>query len=91
MAEGTHFNPHFMSGISLKMAKPISDDQVTYDDGSPQTVEQYSRDVASFLMWAAEPHLEERKRMGFMVLIFLLGLTALVWLTKRAIYANKPH
>lgn len=91
VAEGTNFNPHFMSGIALKMAKPISDDQVTYDDGSPQTVEQYSHDVAAFLMWAAEPHLEDRKRTGFMVLVFLLGLTALVWMTKRAIYANKPH
>ena len=91
VAEGTHFNPHFIAGISLAMAKPISDDQVTYDDGSPQTVEQYSRDVASFLMWAAEPHLEARKRMGFMVLVFLLGLTALVWMTKRAIYAGKDH
>jgi ubiquinol-cytochrome c reductase cytochrome c1 subunit len=91
VAEGTHFNPHFMSGISLKMAPPISADQVTYDDGSPQTVEQYAHDVSAFLMWAAEPHLEQRKRMGFMVIIFLLGLTALVWMTKRAIYAGKPH
>jgi ubiquinol-cytochrome c reductase cytochrome c1 subunit len=87
--EETHFNPHFMSGISLKMAQPISDDQVTYDDGSPQTVDQYARDVSAFLMWAAEPHLEQRKRMGFMVLVFLLGLTALVWMTKRAIYGGK--
>jgi ubiquinol-cytochrome c reductase cytochrome c1 subunit len=89
--EGTHFNPHFSGGIALKMAKPISDDQVTYDDGAPQTVQQYSHDVASFMMWAAEPKLEDRKRTGFMVLIFLLGLTALVWMTKRAIYAGKDH
>jgi ubiquinol-cytochrome c reductase cytochrome c1 subunit len=91
VAEGTHFNPHFIAGISLAMAKPISDDQVTYDDGAPQTVDQYARDVSAFLMWAAEPHLEQRKRMGFMVIIFLLGLTALVWMTKRAIYAGKDH
>ena len=89
--EGTHFNPHFAGGIALKMAKPISDDQVTYDDGAPQTVKQYSHDVAAFMMWAAEPKLEDRKRTGFMVLIFLLGLTALVWMTKRAIYAGKDH
>ena len=44
------------------MPPPLSDDQVTYDDGTPQTVDQYARDVAAFLMWAAEPHLEERKR-----------------------------
>lgn len=89
--EGTHFNPHYLGGIALKMAPPISNDQVTYDDGAPQTLEQYSRDVAAFMMWAAEPKLEDRKRTGFMVLIFLLGLTALVWMTKRAIYAGKDH
>ncbi len=91
VAEGTHYNPYFVGGLALKMAPPISDDQVTYDDGSPQKVEQYAQDVAAFMMWAAEPHLEERKRMGFMVMLFLLGLTALVYLTKKSIYANKDH
>jgi ubiquinol-cytochrome c reductase cytochrome c1 subunit len=89
VAEGTYFNPHYVGGIALKMAQPISDDQVTYDDGSPQTLEQYSHDVAAFMMWAAEPKLEDRKRTGFMVMIFLLGLVALVYLTKKSVYANK--
>ncbi|MDO9414809.1 cytochrome c1 [Pararhizobium sp.] len=89
--EGTHFNPHFNASMSLAMAKPLADDQVTYDDGSPQTVEQYSRDISAFLMWAAEPHLEERKRTGFMVLIFLVIFTGLIYLTKKSIYANKEH
>jgi len=83
--EGTHFNPHFASGPALKMPPPIAKDQVEYEDGTPQTVDQYARDVASFMMWAAEPKLEERKRTGFMVMIFLLGLGVLVWLTKRSI------
>ncbi len=89
--EGTYYNPYFVGGPSLKMAPPIANDQVTYDDGSPQTVDQYSRDVSAFLMWAAEPHLEERKRLGFMVILFLLGLTALVYLTKKAVYSSKDH
>ncbi len=91
VAEGTHYNPYFASASALAMAKPISDAQVTYDDGSPQTVEQYSRDVASFLMWAAEPHLEARKRTGFMVMVFLLIFTGLIYLTKKSVYANKEH
>jgi ubiquinol-cytochrome c reductase cytochrome c1 subunit len=89
VAAGTHFNPHFMSGIALKMAQPITKGQVTYDDGTPPTLDQYARDVASFLMWAAEPKLEERKRTGFMVMVFLLGLLGLVYLTKKSIYANR--
>ncbi|MCL6707004.1 cytochrome c1 [Pseudomonas sp. R2.Fl] len=87
--EGTHFNPYFVSAASLAMAPPISDDQVTYDDGAPQTLDQYAQDVSAFLMWAAEPHLEERKRTGFMVMVFLAIFTALIYLTKKSVYANK--
>ncbi|MBB5276776.1 ubiquinol-cytochrome c reductase cytochrome c1 subunit [Rhizobium rosettiformans] len=91
VAEGTYFNPYFIAGQSLAMAQPISDGQVTYDDGSPETLEQYSLDVSAFLMWAAEPHLEDRKRMGFMVMVFLAIFTALIYLTKKSVYANKEH
>jgi len=91
VAEGTHYNPYFIAGQALAMAQPISDGQVTYDDGSPETLDQYSRDVSAFLMWAAEPHLEDRKRMGFMVMIFLAIFTALIYLTKKSVYANKEH
>ncbi|MCA2375027.1 cytochrome c1 [Agrobacterium genomosp. 3 str. CIP 111-78] len=91
VSEGTHFNPYFVSAVALKMAPPISADQVTYDDGAPQTVDQYSKDVSAFLMWAAEPHLEQRKRTGFMVMVFLFIFTALIYLTKKSIYARKEH
>ncbi len=73
------------------MAPPISNDQVTYDDGTPQTLEQYSRDISAFLMWAAEPHLEQRKRTGFMVMIFLFIFTVLIYLTKKSVYSRKEH
>ena len=89
--EGTYFNPYFVGSASLAMAPPISDDQVTYDDGTPQTLDQYAKDVSAFLMWAAEPHLEDRKRTGFMVMVFLAIFTALVYLTKKSVYANKEH
>lgn len=91
IAEGTHFNPYFAGAAALAMAPPISDDQVTYDDGTPQTLDQYAKDVSAFLMWAAEPHLEDRKRTGFMVMVFLAIFTALVYLTKKSVYANKEH
>ncbi|GLR53129.1 cytochrome c1 [Shinella yambaruensis] len=91
VAEGTHYNPYFANAAALAMAKPISDDQVTYDDGSPQTVDQYAHDVSAFLMWAAEPHLEDRKRTGFMVMVFLVIFTGLIYLTKKSVYANKEH
>ncbi|WP_416795458.1 cytochrome c1 [Ciceribacter azotifigens] len=91
VADGTYFNPHFAAAASLAMAPPLSDGQVTYDDGSPETLDQYAKDVSAFLMWAAEPHLEERKHTGFMVMVFLAIFTALVYLTKKSVYANKEH
>jgi ubiquinol-cytochrome c reductase cytochrome c1 subunit len=91
IAEGTHYNPYFISGKSLAMAPPLSDGQVTYEDGSPETVDQYSHDISAFLMWAAEPHLVERKRTGFNVMVFLILFGALVYLTKRKIWSNVEH
>ncbi len=91
VGDGTHFNPYFVGSASLAMAQPIDDGMVTYDDGSPETLDQYAKDVAAFLMWAAEPHLEERKHTGFMVMVFLAIFTALVYLTKKSVYANKEH
>jgi ubiquinol-cytochrome c reductase cytochrome c1 subunit len=91
IAEGTYYNPYFIAGKSLAMAQPISDGQVTYDDGAPETLDQYSRDVSAFLMWAAEPHLEERKKVGFRVMIFLVIFAGLVYLTKRKVWAEVAH
>ena len=88
---GTYYNPHFIAGPALSMAPPLSDGQVTYDDGAPETLDQYARDVSAFLMWAAEPHLEDRKQVGFNVMVFLVLFGALVYLTKRKVWANVPH
>ncbi len=88
---GGHYNPYFASAPSLAMPQPLNNDQVTYDDGSPQTLDQYSKDVSAFLMWTAEPHLEERKRTGFMVMVFLLIFVGLIYLTKKSVYASKEH
>jgi len=85
--EGSHYNKYF-PGHAIKMPKPLSDDQVTYDDGSPQTVAQYARDVTTFLMWAAEPHLEARKRLGMQVMIFLIIFAGLLYFTKKKVWAN---
>jgi ubiquinol-cytochrome c reductase cytochrome c1 subunit len=89
--EGTYYNPYFISAKSLAMPPPLSDDQITYDDGTPQTVDQYSRDISAFLMWTAEPHLEERKKTGFSVMVFLLLFGGLVYLTKRKVWNDVAH
>jgi ubiquinol-cytochrome c reductase cytochrome c1 subunit len=89
--EGTYYNPHFISGVSTHMPPPLSDGQVAYDDDAPQTIDQYSKDVAAFLMWAAEPHMEARKEVGFRVMIFILIFGVLVYLTKRKVWSDVAH
>ncbi len=75
-------------GNSIGMAKPLSDGQVEYSDGSPKTVVQYSHDVAAFLMWAAEPKMEERKKTGLRVMLFLLVFAGLLYFTKKKVWAD---
>ncbi|MBR1218176.1 cytochrome b N-terminal domain-containing protein [Bradyrhizobium sp. U87765 SZCCT0131] len=84
---GSNYNKYF-PGHALGMPKPLSDGQVTYDDGSPQTVQQYATDVAAFLMWTAEPKLEARKKLGLQVFIFLIVLSFMLYFTKRKVWAN---
>ena len=83
----SHYNPYFIGGNTLAMAPPLSDDIVDYDDGTPQTVDQYSKDISAFMMWAAEPHLVERKSLGFKVMIFLLLFAGMLYLTKKKIWS----
>lgn len=91
VVEGTYYNPYFIAGASLAMASPLSEDIVTYDDGTPATVDQMAHDVSAFLMWAAEPKLEERKSLGFKVIMFLLIFSILLYLTKKQVYAKLEH
>jgi ubiquinol-cytochrome c reductase cytochrome b/c1 subunit len=87
LPEGSHYNRYF-PGHAIKMPKPLSDGQVTFDDGSPATVAQYAKDVTTFLMWAAEPHMEARKRLGLQVFVFLILLTGLLYFTKKKVWAS---
>ncbi|NBN63245.1 cytochrome c1 [Microvirga tunisiensis] len=88
---GQYYNPKFLSGNAIGMAPPLSDDIVEYTDGTPQTVDQYARDISAFLMWAAEPKLEERKELGFRVMVFLLVFASLLYFTKQKIWRNVAH
>jgi ubiquinol-cytochrome c reductase cytochrome b/c1 subunit len=87
VAPGTFYNKYFPSPThNLAMPQPLFPGQITYDDGAPQTLEQYSQDVAAFLMWAAEPHLDQRKRIGFQVMIYLIVFAGLLYITKKKIW-----
>lgn len=90
---GGYYNEYY-PGHVIAMPKPLNDGQVEYpkgEDGKPQapeTVDQYAHDVTAFLMWSAEPSLEQRKRIGFQVIIFLILLASLVFYVKKKVWAR---
>jgi ubiquinol-cytochrome c reductase cytochrome c1 subunit len=88
---GLHFNPYF-ANLNIAMPPPLAaEGQVTYADGTKATVDQMGKDVAAFLMWAAEPKLEARHRWGTTAVIFLLIATGLAYGAYRNIWRDKKH
>ena len=87
MAAGMYYNRYF-PGHQIAMPPPLSDGRVTYADGTTASVEQMARDVTTFLTWASHPNLEERKRMGVKVVLFLIFMTALAYAVKRKVWAS---
>ena len=87
---GGQYNKYF-PGHAIGMPKPLSDGQVQYTDGTPMTVDQYGKDVSAFLMWAAEPTLNARHRLGFQVMIFLIVFSALLYMAKKKVWDDVLH
>lgn len=92
---GQYYNT-YMPGHLIAMPQPMQDGQIEYpklpngQPSAPETVAQYSKDVAAFMVWMAEPHLEARKRLGMQVMLFLLIFGSLLYYTKKKIWARMP-
>ena len=103
--DGQHYNPympgdmtpfwtgqgHVPEGGFIAMPPPLSDGQVTYDDGSAQTVDQYAKDVSAFLAWASEPKQVQRKQAGVGVMIFLFLFAGVTYMSYRQIWKGVGH
>jgi len=87
MPAGMNYNKYF-PGHMIGMPPPLQEGQVTYDDGTKGTIDQYGKDVSAFLMWAAEPHMEARKRIGLQVMAFLILFAGLVYFTKKKVWSS---
>lgn len=81
----------YMPGNAISMPPPLYPDAVEYADGTEATAEQMAYDVATFLAWAAEPRLEDRKETGIKVMLFLAFFTGLLIAVKRRTWANVKH
>ena len=85
--DGVYYNK-YMPGNKIKMSEPISDGIVEYSDGTNPTKSQIAKDVTTFLVWAAEPHLESQHKMGFKVIIYLIILITLVYMSKQKVWSR---
>lgn len=90
MAKGMNYNTAF-PGHQIAMPPPLSDDRVTYADGTKATLAQEAHDVVTFLSWASDPHLEDRHRLGARVMIFLLAFSGVMYGVKRKVWSNVHH
>jgi ubiquinol-cytochrome c reductase cytochrome c1 subunit len=87
LMEGMNYNKYF-PGHQIAMPPPLTDDRVTYADGTKATLPQEAHDVVTFLAWAAEPELATRKQLGVKVLLFLIVLSGLLFAVKRKVWKD---
>lgn len=94
LEQGMYYNKAFPGG-QIAMTNPLQPGQVKYQKvegqpATPETIEQYAKDVTAFLTWAADPKLEERKSMGWKVLLYLLVTALMLYLAKKRLW-SKVH
>ncbi len=90
MQAGMNYNEYF-PGHQIAMPQPLHDGQVTYTGGTPNSISQEAHDVVTFLSWAANPELVERKQMGIRAVLFLTLMTGLTYAVKRKVWSNVHH
>ncbi|HTB45007.1 MAG TPA: cytochrome c1 [Acetobacteraceae bacterium] len=90
MQPGMNYNEVF-PGHQIAMPQPLHDGQVAFADGSPNNIGAEAHDVVTFLAWAANPELVERKQIGWRVILFLVVMTGLTYAVKRKTWADVEH
>ena len=85
LGEGMYYNK-WKEGHQISMAQPLDEDYVDYDDGTENTLPQLAEDITTFLVWSAEPELEERKKLGIKVLLFFIVLGSIVFIVKNRLW-----
>lgn len=88
MSDGMYYNMTY-PGHQIAMPAPLADGSITYQDGTKPVLDNYARDVAAFLAWSADPSLNQRKRIGWVVILYMLVTTVLLYFAKKRIWSNK--
>ena len=85
LGEGMYYNK-WKEGHQIAMAQPLDEGYVDYDDGTENTLTQLAEDITTFLVWSAEPELEERKKLGIKVILFFIVLGSIVFIVKNRLW-----
>lgn len=85
--DGMYYNDAYPGNL-IAMPQPLYGDDVTYADGADASIEGSAADLTQFLMWAAEPKMEARKRIGVAVVFFLSIFVVLSVMAKRRVWAD---
>ena len=85
LGEGMYYNK-WKEGHQISMAQPLDEGYVDYDDGTENTLPQLAEDITTFLVWSAEPELEERKKLGIKVILFFIVLGSIVFIVKNRLW-----
>ena len=85
LGEGMYYNK-WKEGYQISMAQPLDEGYVDYDDGTENNLPQLAEDITTFLVWSAEPELEERKKLGIKVILFFIVLGSIVFIVKNRLW-----
>ena len=90
MGDGMSYNKAF-PGHQIAMHPPLADGTVDYSDGTKSNLDQEARDVVTYLTYISNPEMEQRKRMGVKIVLFLAAMSVLAYLVKRRVWADVHH
>jgi ubiquinol-cytochrome c reductase cytochrome c1 subunit len=85
LARGMQYNPYY-PGHQIAMPPPLTDSGITYADGTKATVDQQARDIVTFLAWAGDPKMENRKTITFGIILYVILFIGLLYFTFRHIW-----
>ena len=87
MPEGMYYNSAY-SGNMIAMPQPLYGDDIEFAYGADASIKGSAAVVTQFLMWAAEPKMETRKRIGVAAVFFLSIFLIFSYLAKRRVWAD---
>jgi ubiquinol-cytochrome c reductase cytochrome c1 subunit len=86
LAENMYYNIYFPGG-QIAMPPPLAEGAVDYEDGTPNSVSQMTKDITEYLAWASSMEMDERHLMGVKSLALLGVMTGIFFYWKKSMWS----